>query len=349
MSRARMIRRFATGLLVAAVLVAAVIGGRVALDRLRDDTPVETAGDDEDVVVQAQVRDLVETYEATGTLQFEESLPVSAQITGTVLQVSDTGDVVASGDVLALIDDRAVVWLHGDTPAWRTFGEGDEGVDVLQLETALTELGFNEDGEVEVDEEFTWQTEDMVETWQASLGVEETGEIEFGTVVFGTDQTRIASVAVERGDRISAGRPILEIGTSTRFATLDAAPEEAVTLTVGRAVEVELPDRSSVSGSVAALTPAGDTWTITVAFPSGTEFPATDVTTIEVEWTHEVAGDVVSIPSAALLRLDDGTYTVEVVNDDGSITRVPVEIGVAVGTRVEIVSGLTAGMSVRSI
>lgn len=341
--------RWIVGLAVAGALLAGgATGGRSLLDRLRDEKAIEAAPD-EPTIVQASVRDLTETFSASGTLQFDEPIEVASPMSGTALAVASVGDSLTSGHVLAVVDDRAVVWLDGAVPAWRALENGDEGVDVLQLETALTALGFNDDESVTVDEEFTSATQDMVEAWQASLGVAETGRVELGAVVFGGDRTRVASVGFAVGDLVALGDPLAAIGTATRFATLDAAPEHAATLAIGDAVTLELPDRSTLDGSIAALTPGAESWTVTVAFGPDVSFPRADVTEVEMEWTHTVASGVVTIPSAALLRLDDGSYTVEVVNEDGSTTRVPVEIGSAVGTRVEVVSGLADGVSVVTI
>lgn len=344
------VRRMLGVATVVAVLAGGVIGGRSVLDRVADDgDATDVVEADEPTIVQASVRDLTESFTAVGTLQFDEPLDVPTATSGTVLDVIAVGATLTSGDVLAVIDDRAVVWLDGSVPAWRTLERDDEGVDVLQLETALTALGFNDDESVTVDEEYTSATEDMVETWQTSLGIAATGRVEHGAVVFGGDRNRVASVAFAAGDLVTPGDTLAAIGTAARVATLEAAPDEAVTLAVGDAVTLELPDRSMIDGSVAALDAGAESWMITVAFGADVTFPPADVTNVEMEWTRTVARGVVTVPSAALLRLDDGSYTVEVVNEDGSTTRVPVEIGASVGTRVEIASGLADGVSIVTI
>lgn len=103
---------------------------------------------------------------------------------GTVTWVPDPGTVVRQGDALFEIDNKAVVLLYGDVPAWRAMRRNDEGADVLQLETALVALGFDPDGTVTVDDEFTSATENIVEDWQDQLGVESSGRLALGDVVF---------------------------------------------------------------------------------------------------------------------------------------------------------------------
>ncbi len=322
----------------------AVIGGRAALDGLRDDDVAAVEESTTNVSV-ADVRDLTETFTATGTLQYEAAIDITAPSDGTVLRIVEVGSTLRNGDVIALVDDRAVVWLDGAIPAWRALAEGDEGADVLQLETALTALGFNGDNDVTVDEEYTSATSAMVADWQASIGVETTGRVEAGTVVFGGDRTRVASTASVVGDSVSAGSPLVAIGTTRRTAVLEATPSEAATLELGRNAQIELRDGTEIQGTVAAVLPGSETWQITVEFTEPVDFPTTDVTNVELAWTHEVANDVLTVPSSALLRLDDGSYVVECVTDDTRV-RTPVTVGVAIGTRVQIVSGLEPGATV---
>ena len=347
-NRSAVIRRALLAALGLVALGGAALGARAGLERIRHDEFVVT---DEPTtnITTADVRNLSETFTATGTLQYDGAIEVATSTGGTVLSIADNGSSLTNGDVVAIVDDRAIVWLDGEIPAWRALSTGDEGADVLQLETALAALGFDGDGDVTVDEEYTSATAAMVEDWQGSIGVEPTGRVEFGDVVFGGDRTRVASVAVAVGDVVTDGAPLIAIGADRRYALLTAAPGEAVTLAVGDPAAIELPDRSEITGKIAAIAEGSDTWQITVEFDGATTFPATDVTNVEMSWTDDIADGVITVPSSSLLRLDDGTYTVAVVGDDGATTATPVTIGVAVGTRVEIIGGLAAGASVISL
>ncbi|NIR34535.1 MAG: peptidoglycan-binding protein, partial [Actinobacteria bacterium] len=51
----------------------------------------------------------------------------------------------------------------------------DEGPDVRQLEQALVDLGYDPDGALTVDEDFTGFTATVVERWQEDVGIEEDG------------------------------------------------------------------------------------------------------------------------------------------------------------------------------
>ncbi|MGB7861422.1 MAG: peptidoglycan-binding protein [Acidimicrobiia bacterium] len=109
---------------------------------------------------------------------------VPAGRSGTLTWLISEGDIVESGDVYARVDDKPVVALEGSIPMYRVLRSGVEGEDVLQLEEALVALGFDPDGEVTVDEEFSSSTTAMVKRWQESLGVAETGRVLQGEVLF---------------------------------------------------------------------------------------------------------------------------------------------------------------------
>lgn len=348
-NRSKAIRRVIFTVFGVAALLGAVIGAQVGLDRLRDEDTVAVAVTETNIST-AEIRDLTETFTATGTLQFDEAIEITTPTGGTVLDIIEAGISLDNGDIIAVVnDDQAIVWLDGETPAWRSLSVGDEGVDVLQLEEALAALGFNGDNDVTIDDEYTAATAAMVEDWQESIGVEPTGRVDRGAVVFGGARTRVASVAVAIGDNVSDGSALIALGTNNRHAYLDAASGEAVTLAIGDEAAIELPDGTELAGSIAAIAPGSETWQITVGFTDTAEFPATDVTNIEMSWTHDIVAGVLTVPSSSLLRLDNGTYTVDVVNEDGSITATPVTVGVAVGTRVEIMDGLDQGDAVVSL
>lgn len=87
--------------------------------------------------------------------------------------VIDFDEVQAAADV----DDLANETVHDTQPNL-------VGPDVLQLETALVAMGYDPDGDVTVDREFTAQTAAMVERWQADVGVEVDGIVEARDIVF---------------------------------------------------------------------------------------------------------------------------------------------------------------------
>jgi peptidoglycan hydrolase-like protein with peptidoglycan-binding domain len=81
-----------------------------------------------------------------GTVRSARRIEVTASapfatVTVTRLPVR-LGDRVRPGQLLAEIDGRPILLLHGRVPAFRDLHEGDEGTDVTQLQRALESLGY---------------------------------------------------------------------------------------------------------------------------------------------------------------------------------------------------------------
>jgi peptidoglycan hydrolase-like protein with peptidoglycan-binding domain len=121
------------------------------------------------------------------------------------------GEVIENGTTIARVNEEPVVLLEGDIPFYRTLRDGVEGEDVIQLESALVALGYDPDGDVTVDEEFTSSTEDMVEAWQEDLGVDETGRVDVGQVIFAPVPGQVISHQTAVGSSVSPTSPILDV------------------------------------------------------------------------------------------------------------------------------------------
>ena len=180
---------------------AAATGIGVALND--DDTPAgtENSADLELATAPVETRDLIEEVEWLADLGYGAAVDIEAPTDGTITASASTGTLLRRGDVALEIDEIPVVVLYGTIPNWRDLKEGDSGPDVEQLETNLVTLGYDPDGTVTVDTEFTARTEDMVQRWQEDLGVEETGTVSTAdfVVVDGpvsvTDSPRIGELA----------------------------------------------------------------------------------------------------------------------------------------------------------
>lgn len=141
---------------------------------------------------------------------------IAAGSPGTITAAPADGDTIAQGEVLYEINGEPVVLLYGDTPAFRALRQDvDEGADVAQLETALVELGYDPDGAVTVDEDFTAGTEAMVERWQEDIGADGDGVVDLGEVVFLPGAATVESVAAAIGGPTSNGQPVLSVTVST--------------------------------------------------------------------------------------------------------------------------------------
>ena len=147
----------------------------------------------------------------------DQSVTIAGQLNGTITWVAEPGAVIEQGDVLFRVDDRPVVMLYGEDPAYRNMyggydvrsGEGNnttietitlEGEDIFQLEEALIALGYDPNGVVTVDGEFDSDTLQMVGRWQKDIGAKTDGVVHFGEVVFLPGPAQVLDILSAPGD-----------------------------------------------------------------------------------------------------------------------------------------------------
>ena len=306
-------------------------------------------------VASVEKRTISDRESFSGTLGYADSGAVMNQLSGTVTWVRAEGSTVPTGKVLYKVDNKSVYLMNGDTPAYRTMNQGDEGPDVKQLEQSLKELGFDDDGGMTVDGEYTSATAAAVRDWQDSKGLSETGEIELGRVVFQGGDRRIGTIKADRGSSVRAGQPIMESTSTQRAVTvsLDARRQDLVKLKAKE--RVTLPDGSQVNatistiGAVAKSSSDGSSSTIdvTLVLDDTKKVTALDSAPVDVEITKETHKDVLAVPITALLALDGGGYGVEAVGANDSRTILAVEPGLFSDSYVEISgNGIAEGTQV---
>ncbi|MDJ0953650.1 MAG: peptidoglycan-binding protein [Acidimicrobiia bacterium] len=166
----------------------------------------------------------------------DDAMTLTGGKSGVVTEVVAAGETVAQGDVLYYVNGEPVVVMYGDVPAYRTLRDLSDnmtGGDVLQLEEALVALGYDPDRLASVDEEFTDYTETMVERWQEDLGVDETGQVSLGDVIFIPAAAEVLAVNVAVGDSVTAGQPIATISTGDPLAGDDVLQLERALVALG--------------------------------------------------------------------------------------------------------------------
>jgi peptidoglycan hydrolase-like protein with peptidoglycan-binding domain len=340
--------------LAAVGLVAAVGVGSWAAATRDSRTSVEAARP-ADAATTATVRrgDLVSTEEVDGTLGYAAngtgaavSAPtkVVGTLPGTVTRLPGTGAVLRRGEVLYELDGGTpVVFMRGGRPAWRPFVAGmSGGPDVRQLEGNLKALGFDPDGDMTVDDDFTWATTAAIKRWQESHDLDETGGIPLGQVWFlPWESLRVASLTAQVG---TLGRaPLMTVTSTTKQVTVQLDATLAHLVRAGQSITVELSGgrttraRISTVGTVAtAPTGSGNptpgteqTTTVPVTATLGDQRAAgrLDQAPVTVEIVTQSRHDVLSVPVTALLALAEGGYGVEVARPDGGRQLVPVRAG----------------------
>ncbi|NIK56343.1 peptidoglycan-binding protein [Kribbella shirazensis] len=308
--------------------------------------PVNTAK-----VTQQTLKD---TETEDGRLGFGTTTSAVNRVAGTVTAVPDSGQELRRGNTVYSIDNKPTTLLYGALPAYRRLTIGTEGTDVLQLEQNLQAMGYTG---FTVDDEYTDATAAAVEEWQEDLGLDETGVVELGSVLFAPGHIRVDSVQAQEGSPLGPNQPVLNYTGTTRAVTvqLDATDQRLATLNA--AVTVALPDGKTVAGKIqkvsTAIIPAEsqdkDPETkieVIVSVADQKAVAAWSSAATDVTFTASERKNVLTVPVAALVALREGGFGVEVT--DGTTSQyVPVKTGLFASGQVEISgSGIKAGTTV---
>ncbi len=317
-----------------------------AADQTAAALPVNTAK-----VAQQTLKD---TESADGELGFGTTSVAVNRTAGTITAVPDSGQELRRGNTVYSVDNKPTTLLYGALPAYRKLADGSEGTDVLQLEQNLSAMGYTG---FTVDDEYTDATAEAVEEWQEDLGLDETGVVELGSVLFAPGHIRVDSVEAQEGAPLGPNQNVLTYTGTKKAVTvqLDAADQRLAK--PNAKVDVTLPDGATVPGRVEkvstviipAESPDKDPETkveAIVAIDNQKAVAAWSLASVDVTFTASERKNVLTVPVSALVALSEGGFGVEV--SDGTASRyVPVKTGLFAGGKVEISgAGIKAGTEV---
>jgi peptidoglycan hydrolase-like protein with peptidoglycan-binding domain len=158
---------------------------------------------------------------------------ITAGTSGTVTSMASDGETVVEGEILYTADEQPVIVFYGDIPAYRTLStRSADGTDVVQIEEALTRLGYDEDEDLDLDGDFTYSTKYAIEALQEDLGIDETGTLEFGSYIFVDGPIFVAETLTDVGSAVNPGTPVIAT-SSVPGGTVTAVASEGDILVHG--------------------------------------------------------------------------------------------------------------------
>ncbi|MEO3888542.1 peptidoglycan-binding protein [Nonomuraea sp. B5E05] len=353
-------RRGGRGKLVAGLLVAVAVagGGLIAVNGagLLDGKagPTQPAGALPPATTEVTEQTLNDTTDADGELGYGPVTTAVSRRPGTITWLPDSGRQVTRGKSLYRVDNEPVMLMYGKTPAYRDLKAGLEGDDVEALERNLSKLGY--DG-FTVDDEYTYDTAEAVMEWQQDRGLDETGVVELGRIVFAPGKVRVESLETEEGQPTAPGQKVLTYTGTSKVITVELDAEDQRMAKKGSKVEVTLPDGKSVDGKVtevATVIQPGESQDAEpetrlealVSIGDSKAAKGLDKAAVDVTFTASKREDVLTVPVAALVALQEGGFGLEVI-EGGRSRYVAVETGLFAGGRVEVSGdGLAEGMTV---
>ncbi|WP_246486738.1 peptidoglycan-binding protein [Kribbella qitaiheensis] len=330
----------ASGVLTAVLLTRS--DSSQATDKKAVDLPPNTA--------KVTRQTLTDTETVDGELGYGTTTAAASRTPGTITWLPDSGQALSRGQALFKVNNKPTSIMYGALPAYRRLAVDSEGQDVRQLEQNLKALGYTG---FTVDDEYTSATASAVEEWQEDRGLDETGVVELGQVVFTGGPVRVDSLSAQEGAPTAPGQTVLTYTGTTKAVTveLDAADQRLAKRNGN--VSVTLPDDSTVAGRidevstkiVPAESPDKEPETKIELVVAISNQKAAAPASVDVVFTASERKNVLTVPVAALLALQEGGFGVQVTGTGSQYT--PVKTGMFANGRVEISgAGIAAGVSV---
>ena len=128
---------------------------------------------------------------------------VHAPAGGIVTAMVAEEGLMTPGQIALRIDERPVILVSGEVPAFRPLTVGTKGRDVQALKTFLATEGYSVDSRTD---DYTATTATAVSQWQADVGFPNTGEVALGDVVF--IEASAFDAPMRWGEAVEVGAPL---------------------------------------------------------------------------------------------------------------------------------------------
>jgi len=308
------------------------------------------------------VRQLETALERLG-FATSDSLTIDSEFTSaTANRVEDWQEAVGA-DTDGRIDIGEVVFLPGPAQVTSELAEvgsrvadgaplmnvatGDQltGADVLQLEEALTDLGFMN----APDDQFDAATADAITALQESVGATPTGYLPAAAVLYSDLAVRVDSAIAGVGSAVSVNAPVIEVSSTELIVRIALPASDQGLLRRGTAVTVELPNGTDIPATVISVASVATrlqgfeaTFEVIIALSDSTAAQGFEDSPVDVEVITDSVTNVLNVPVTSLIALAEGGYAVEVIKS-GATTLVAVDPGFFARGMVEVTGNLAVG------
>ena len=263
------------------------------------------------------------------------------QAKGIYTWVPSEGKEIGCGKTLYRVDEKPVVLICGDTPAYRALSAGDEGREVRDLNENLVKLGYAEKSELDPDSDYYGsETAEAVTELQGELGVDETGTLDLGDAVFLPGPLRVTKAMAKAGTRAAPGAQVAQAASARRQVTVELDPGQQSQVKVGDRAQITLPDNRTTPGRViriGTVARSGDdedssssTIPVYITLTRPKDAGKLDEAPVQVQITTDGIEKALTVPVTALMGKAGGGYVVEVADPAGGQRRrlVPVTLGI---------------------
>jgi peptidoglycan hydrolase-like protein with peptidoglycan-binding domain len=266
------------------------------------------------------------------------------QAKGIYTWVPSEGKEIGCGKTLYRVDEKPVVLICGDTPAYRALSVGDEGREVRDLNENLVKLGYAEKSELDPGSDYYGsETAEAVTELQDERGVEETGSLDLGDAVFLPGPLLVRKAMAKAGTRAASGAQVAQATSARRQVMVELDPGQQSQVKVGDRAQITLPDNSTTPGRVSRIgtvaksdddknDSSNSTLPVYITLTRPKDAGKLDEAPVQVQITTDGVEKALIVPVTALMGKAGGGYAVEVAEVAGPAggqrrSLVPVTLG----------------------
>jgi len=291
--------------------------------------PVETV-----TMVNGDFEDFIRL---SGTVEAIDDATISSESSGRILSISNRGDQVRRGDVIARLDDRVIrAQYNASQTAYELAEDTFTRLESLYADSIISTQDFRNA---------------RAQRDQAKAQLELTNKQLLDSQIEAAFDGRVEERFVSTGELVGPGQPVVRLVNSDNVRVLAGIPERfSGEITEGSEVEVNIsalgvdPIESRISYAGNVIDPDTRTFTVEVELnnPEGIIKPAMIV---ELQVKRSTLQNVLIIPRTAVLRDEDGAsvFVSRTENGNKYAELVNVNTGMSSGPVIQIVSGLEVG------
>jgi len=291
--------------------------------------PVETV-----TMVNGDFEDFIRL---SGTVEAIDDATISSESSGRILSISNRGDQVRRGDVIARLDDRVIrAQYNASQTAYELAEDTFTRLESLYADSIISTQDFRSA---------------RAQRDQAKAQLELTNKQLLDSQIEAAFDGRVEERFVSTGELVGPGQPVVRLVNSDNVRVLAGIPERfSGEITEGSEVEVNIsalgvdPIESRISYAGNVIDPDTRTYTVEVELnnPEGVIKPDMIV---ELQVKRSTLQNVLIIPRTAVLRDEDGAsvFVSRTENGNKYAELVNVNTGMSSGPVIQIVSGLEEG------
>lgn len=199
-------------------------------------------------------RSLSSQQSESGTLGYGGEYSVLNQARGTITALPRVGQIVSAAQMLYEAQEKPVLLLSGDTPAYRSLSKGRSGRDVEELNANLVALGYATSAQLDwAPAYFSSETKYSLQRLQEALEIKRTGWLALGEAVFLPGPIRITKLVATLGAQVPPGGTVAQASSTTRRVHLELSASAQSHVRVGDRVTITLPDGRTTPGVVSSI------------------------------------------------------------------------------------------------